>query len=290
MLTATDVIDVRGLTFTYPRSTEPAVRGMDFTVGNGEIFGFLGPSGAGKSTTQKLLIGLLRGHGGQATVWGRDPVDWGPDYYQRVGVSFELPNHYHKLTGLENLKFFGSLYDGPTADPLELLDAVGLADAAKTRVSKYSKGMQMRLTFARSLINNPDLLFLDEPTSGLDPVTARKVKDIILDLKARGRTIFLTTHDMSTADELCDRVAFVVDGTIVALDTPAELKIARSQRQVRVQYRTPDGLAATAFGMDGLADDPDFHAILRNHHVETIHSREASLDDVFVEVTGRQLS
>ncbi|WP_110803637.1 ABC transporter ATP-binding protein [Mycolicibacterium setense] len=290
MRTATDVIDVRGLTFTYPRSSQPAVRGMDFTVGNGEIFGFLGPSGAGKSTTQKLLIGLLRGHGGHATVWGRDPVDWGPDYYQRVGVSFELPNHYHKLTGLENLRFFGSLYDGPTADPMELLDAVGLADAATTRVSKYSKGMQMRLTFARSLINNPDLLFLDEPTSGLDPVTARKVKDIILDLKARGRTVFLTTHDMSTADELCDRVAFVVDGTIVALDTPAELKIARSQRQVRVQYRTPGGLATTAFGMDGLADDPDFHAILRNHHVETIHSREASLDDVFVEVTGRQLS
>lgn len=290
MRTGTDVIDVRGLTFTYPRSTQPAVRGMDFTVGNGEIFGFLGPSGAGKSTTQKLLIGLLRGHGGHATVWGRDPVDWGPDYYQRVGVSFELPNHYHKLTGLENLRFFGSLYDGPTADPMELLDAVGLADAAQTRVSKYSKGMQMRLTFARSLINNPDLLFLDEPTSGLDPVTARKVKDIILDLKARGRTVFLTTHDMSTADELCDRVAFVVDGTIVALDTPAELKIARSQRQVRVQYRTPGGLATAAFGMDGLADDPDFHAILRNHHVETIHSREASLDDVFVEVTGRQLS
>ncbi|MGV0808228.1 ABC transporter ATP-binding protein [Mycolicibacterium setense] len=290
MRTATDVIDVRGLTFTYPRSSQPAVRGMDFTVGNGEIFGFLGPSGAGKSTTQKLLIGLLRGHGGHATVWGRDPVDWGPDYYQRVGVSFELPNHYHKLSGLENLRFFGSLYDGPTADPMELLDAVGLADAATTRVSKYSKGMQMRLTFARSLINNPDLLFLDEPTSGLDPVTARKVKDIILDLKSRGRTVFLTTHDMSTADELCDRVAFVVDGTIVALDTPAELKIARSQRQVRVQYRTPGGLATAAFGMDGLADDPDFHAILRNHYVETIHSREASLDDVFVEVTGRQLS
>lgn len=290
MHTATDVIDVRGLTFSYPRSTEPAVRGMDFTVGNGEIFGFLGPSGAGKSTTQKLLIGLLRGHGGRATVWGRDPLDWGPDYYQRVGVSFELPNHYHKLTGLENLRFFGSLYDGPTADPLQLLDAVGLADAVNTRVGKYSKGMQMRLTFARSLINNPELLFLDEPTSGLDPVTARKVKDIILDLKARGRTIFLTTHDMSTADELCDRVAFVVDGAIVALDSPAELKIARSQRRVRVQYRTSGGLTTAEYGMDGLADDPEFRAVLRNHHVETIHSREASLDDVFVEVTGRRLS
>ncbi|AKS35671.1 ABC transporter ATP-binding protein [Mycolicibacterium goodii] len=289
--TATAVIDVRNLAFTYPRSDEPAIRGMEFTVGNGEIFGFLGPSGAGKSTTQKLLIGLLRGHRGQTLVWGREPVDWGQDYYQRIGVSFELPNHYLKLTGLENLQFFASLYEKPTRDPMELLDAVGLAGAADTRVAEYSKGMQMRLTFARSLINEPELLFLDEPTSGLDPVNARRVKDIILDLKARGRTIFLTTHDMSTADELCDRIAFVVDGSIVALDTPAELKIARSRRRVRVQYRTADGGLSTAeFDMDGLADDPEFLAVLRDHHVETIHSREASLDDVFVEVTGRKLS
>ena len=138
---------------------------MDFTVARGEIFGFLGPSGAGKSTTQKLLIGLLRGHGGEATVWGKDPLAWGSDYYERIGVSFELPNHYQKLTGLENLRFFASLYSGETSDPMALLDAVGLADDANTRVGKYSKGMQMRLTFARSLINNPELLFLDEPTS-----------------------------------------------------------------------------------------------------------------------------
>jgi len=263
---------------------------MDFTVGRGEIFGLLGPSGAGKSTTQKLLIGLLRDHGGQATVWGKDPLEWGPDYYQRVGVSFELPNHYHKLTGLENLRFFASLYDGPTADPMELLDSVDLADAAQIRVGAYSKGMQMRLTFARALINEPELLFLDEPTSGLDPVNARKVKDIIVDLKLRGRTVFLTTHDMATADELCDRVAFVVDGRIAALDAPAELKIARSQRRVRVQYRS-GGMRETAdFELDGLADDPKFHAVLRDCHIETIHSREASLDDVFVEVTGRRLS
>ncbi len=287
----TDVIEVRGLTFTYPKSTEPAVRGMDFSVARGEIFGFLGPSGAGKSTTQKLLIGLLRGHGGDAAVWGRDPLAWGPDYYQRIGVSFELPNHYQKLTGLENLRFFASLYDVDTVDPMELLDAVGLTDDANTRVSKYSKGMQMRLTFARSLINDPELLFLDEPTSGLDPVNARKVKNIVLDLKDRGRTIFLTTHDMSTADELCDRVAFVVDGGIVALDTPTELKIARSQRVVRVEYRSNNGALETAeFGMDTLADDPTFHTVLRENQVETIHSREASLDDVFVEVTGRRLT
>jgi fluoroquinolone transport system ATP-binding protein len=287
----TEIVQVRDLCFTYPKTTEPAVRDMDFTVGRGEIFGLLGPSGAGKSTTQKLLIGLLRGHGGQALVWGKDPVSWGPDYYQRVGVSFELPNHYQKLTAVENLRFFASLYRGTTLEARELLDAVGLADAADTRVGKYSKGMQMRLTFARALINNPELLFLDEPTSGLDPVNARTVKDMILDLKTRGRTIFLTTHDMATADELCDRVAFVVDGRIVALDTPTELKIARSRRTVRVQYRTPFGTLATAqYPMDGLADNPEFHTVLRNGRVETIHSKEASLDDVFVDVTGRRLS
>jgi fluoroquinolone transport system ATP-binding protein len=263
---------------------------MDFEVGRGEIFGFLGPSGAGKSTTQKLLIGLLRGHGGDIAVWGREPLDWGPDYYQRIGVSFELPNHYQKLTGLENLRFFASLYDGPTLDPAEVLSAVGLGEHADTRVAKYSKGMQMRLTFARSLLSDPDLLFLDEPTSGLDPVNARNVKDMILGLRARGRTVFLTTHDMATANELCDRVAFVVDGRIVALDTPAELRIARGRRVVRVEYRSPQGhLAEAEFAMDGLADDLAFHEVLREHHVETIHSREASLDDVFVEVTGRRL-
>jgi fluoroquinolone transport system ATP-binding protein len=286
-----EVVRVSGLTFTYPSAAVPAIRGLDFAVGRGEIFGFLGPSGAGKSTTQKVLIGLLRGHGGEASVWGKEPLAWGPDYYERIGVSFELPNHYQKLTGLENLRFFGSLYRGNTLDPMKLLDAVGLASDADTRVAKYSKGMQMRLTFARALINDPELLFLDEPTSGMDPVNARNVRHMILDLKARGRTVFLTTHDMTTADELCDRVAFIVDGKIVAMDTPAELKIARSRRLVRVEYRGENGrLDNTEFPLDGLADDRAFHDLLRNHHVETLHSREASLEDVFVDVTGRRLT
>ncbi|EFV13442.1 ABC transporter ATP-binding protein [Segniliparus rugosus] len=286
-----EVICVRGLTFTYPKSQEPVIRDMDFSVGRGEIFGFLGPSGAGKSTTQKLLIGLLHGHEGQATVWGREPRQWGSQYYQRIGVSFELPNHYHKLTGAENLQFFASLYAGKTRQPAELLDAVGLRGAADIRVGKYSKGMQMRLTFARALLNDPELLFLDEPTSGLDPVNARVVKNMILELKARGRTVFLTTHDMNTAEELCDRVAFVVDGRIAALDAPAELRVARSRRVVRVVYRGDDGALATAeFGIDGLADDPQFHELARSRRIETIHSAEASLEDVFAEVTGKRLA
>lgn len=290
-LSTTTVIDVENLTYTYPKAAEPAVRDMGFSVRRGEIFGFLGPSGAGKSTTQKILIGLLTGHGGKAAVWGKDPADWGSDYYERVGVSFELPNHYRKLTARENLDFFASLYKGPTRDPAELLRLVGLDDAIDSRVGTFSKGMQMRLVFVRALLHDPELLFLDEPTSGMDPTNARKVKDIVVAERERGKTVFLTTHDMATADELCDRVAFVVDGKIVALNAPKELKVERSRRTVRMEYRDGDGLlAGRDFPMDGLVDNPDFHAVLRNEQVETIHSQEATLDDVFVETTGRSLT
>jgi fluoroquinolone transport system ATP-binding protein len=265
---------------------------MSFTVSEGEIFGFLGPSGAGKSTTQKLLIGLLSGNGGEVSVWGRPPSEWGSDYYQRIGVSFELPNHYLKLTALENLRFFASLYEGEREDPMDLLDLVGLADDANTRVGKYSKGMQMRLVFARALLNRPELLFLDEPTSGMDPGNARKIKDAIREMRSRGRTVFLTTHDMATADELCDRVAFVNEGRIAALDTPAELKVSRSRRMVRVTYRDGegDGLRHKDFPLDGLADDETFRTLTRDHRLEALHSQEAGLEDVFIDVTGRSLT
>jgi fluoroquinolone transport system ATP-binding protein len=313
------VIGVDALTFTYPKSPEPAVRGIDFTVGQGEIFGFLGPSGAGKSTTQKILTGLLTGHGGRISVWGREPAAWGSDYYQRIGVSFELPNHYQKLTALENLEFFASLYAGPTEDPLTLLETVDLAGDAHTRVAKFSKGMQMRLVFVRALLNRPELLFLDEPTTGMDPVNARRIKDVIRRVRDQGLTVFLTTHDMATADELCDRVAFIVDGKIAALDSPAEHKLSRSRRTVRVTYRandavpsgdaprsgeTPqagdtvqtaealrtDTLRTADFALDGFVDDAAFRQLARDHHIEALHSQEASLDDVFIDVTGRRLT
>lgn len=288
------VIEVDELTFRYPKSHEPAVNGVSFTVGAGEVFGFLGPSGAGKSTTQKILTGLLTGHGGRVAVWGRDPADWGSEYYQRIGVSFELPNHYHKLTALENLQFFVSLYAGHTEDPMALLEAVDLTGDAHTRVAKFSKGMQMRLVFARALLHRPELLFLDEPTSGMDPVNARRVKDIIRDARGQGRTVFLTTHDMATAEELCDRVAFVVDGRIAALDTPTEHKVSRSRRTVRVTYRIDDegrgSLQHKDFPLDGLADDDTFRTLTREQHIEALHSQEASLEDVFIDVTGRSLA
>jgi fluoroquinolone transport system ATP-binding protein len=283
------MIGVKDMTFTYPGGDVPAVRSMSFAVKWGEIFGFLGPSGAGKSTTQKILIRLLRGYEGDAEVIGKDLRSWGSDYYERIGVSFELPNHYQKLTALENLNFFRSLYSKRTEDPRELLEMVGLADDANIRVSQYSKGMQMRLTFARALLNRPELLFLDEPTAGLDPVNARRIKDIVLDLKREGRTIFLTTHDMTVADQLCDRVAFIVDGRIALIDSPRELKIRQGERKVRVEYREDGHLTRREFPLDGLGDDESFLALLRGGRVETIHTEEATLEDVFIRTTGRRL-
>jgi fluoroquinolone transport system ATP-binding protein len=151
--------------------------------------------------------------------------------------------------------------------------------------------MQMRLVFIRALLHKPRLLFLDEPTSGMDPANARIIKDIIRELRAEGRTVFLTTHDMTTADQLCDRVAFVVDGQIAALDSPAEHKVRRSQRTVRVLYRSPSfaDLQHKDFAIDTLGDDEAFLSLIRSKRVEAMHSQEASLEDVFIDVTGRTL-
>ena len=283
------MIRVENLVFTYSGSDRRAVNGISFRVHRGEIFGFLGPSGAGKSTTQKILIGLLRGYDGEIEVLGKDLKDWGSDYYERIGVSFELSNHYQKLTALENLDFFRSLYSKGTEDPRELLTMVGLQDDARTRVSQFSKGMQMRLTFVRALLNRPELIFLDEPTAGLDPVNGRNVKEIILALKKQGRTVFLTTHDMTVADQLCDRVAFIVDGRISVIDSPRELKIWEGERKVRVEYREDGQITRREFSLDGLGDDKGFLSLLQGERIETIHTEEATLEDVFIGTTGRRL-
>jgi fluoroquinolone transport system ATP-binding protein len=283
------VVRVERLTYTYPGGDAPAVRDISFDVREREIFGFLGPSGAGKSTTQKLLVGLLDGYEGSISVFGTEVAEHGGDYYERVGISAEAPNHYLKLTGRENLSLFASLYDGETRDPEELLALVGLADAADQPVKAYSKGMRMRLNLARSLLNNPDLLFLDEPTNGLDPGNARNVKDIIRDLRDAGTTVFVTTHDMSVADQLCDRIAFMIDGELPVVDTPKALKLRHGRRQVRVEVRRNGTVETVEFALDGLATDEAFDDLLATGTVETIHTEEATLEDVFLAVTGEEL-
>ncbi len=283
-------IHVEGLTFTYPGSHAPAIRDLSFDVRQGEIFGFLGPNGAGKSTLQNVLIGLLRGWQGRATVLGRQLEAWGADYYHAIGVSFETPNHYLKLTARENLEYFRTLYGGQTDRVEDVLARVGLVDDIDKAVGEYSKGMKLRLNFARSLLNRPRLWFLDEPTSGLDPVNAVRIRDIVRERQRLGVTTLVTTHDMHTAEVVCDRVAFIVDGQVATIDAPDALRRRFGKREVEVRWQDEGGEnGAARFPLDGLAENAKFLEALRRPNLSTIHSQEATLEDVFVAVTGRAL-
>lgn len=280
------MITVNHLSFTYSGTNRPAVDDISFSVSDGEIFGFLGPNGAGKSTTQNILIQLLKGYGGEVQLMGEDLSRVGKGIFERIGVCFELPNHYSRLTPLENLRFFARMYNSKTEDPLSLLDRVGLLDAKDVRVEGFSKGMKMRLNFARALLNQPDLLFLDEPTAGLDPVNARIIKNIILEKKRSGVTIFLTTHNMHDADELCDRVGFIVDGKIKRIGSPEELKVQHGEKTVRTKTTTGE---EQEFPLEGLGHNEEFLTLIRQSPLETIHSRETTLEEIFIQITGRSL-
>ena len=281
------VIEVKGL---YKRfGSFIANNNLDFEVERGEIFGFLGPSGAGKSTTQKVLNGLLKGYKGSVEVNGTDLKSMDRSFYEKIGVAFEFPNLYLKLTALENLQLYASFFKSATRDPLELLKLVNLESDRDTRVEAFSKGMKMRLSFVRALLNYPDLLFLDEPTAGLDPANARIMKDIILDLQKQGVTIFLTTHHMEDAGELCKRLAFMVEGTLPVIDETQELRLRHGRKTVRVEYRQGVERHSDEFPVDQLGSNRAFSDILKNREILTIHTQEASLEDIFIKVTGKQL-
>jgi fluoroquinolone transport system ATP-binding protein len=279
-------ISVERLTYRYPGQSKPAVDDVSFDVQEGEIFGLLGPSGAGKTTTQRVLTRQQRKFTGEARVLGKPLDDWGPEYFEEIGVGFELPNHYLKFTALENLRFFASLYTKKSRDPMELLAMVVLDGDARKKVDAFSKGMRMRLNFIRAIQHDPSLLFLDEPTAGLDPVNARNIKTIIRQLRDQGKTIVLTTHNMHDVDELCDRVCFMVGGRSAALDVPAALKARYGRRVVNVSYGPEYDVRNEEFALDGLGTNERFVEILRAHRIRTIHSQEATLDQVFNDVTG----
>jgi len=288
------MIAVNGLSYRYKKAKSDALKGISFDIDDGEIFGFLGPSGAGKSTTQRILTGSLTGYAGSASVNGHESSKADGAYRQGIGVCFEFPCFYEKLTGLENLRLFASMYGGEQEDALALLARLGIGDAADKRVAAYSKGMRVRLNVARSLMHRPRTLFLDEPTSGLDPTNARVVMQLIREHARDGCSVFVTTHDMGVADALCDRVAFLVDGTIAACDAPMALKRRYGKPAVAVERSGAMASAAEGgkmleFPLEGLADNQAFLAELRRPGLTGVRTMDASLEKIFVELTGRSL-
>lgn len=276
---------INNLRFKYPRNKEDTIKGISFEVKGGEIFGLLGPSGVGKSTTQKLLIKLLGGYKGEILYKGKDLNSYNNSYFEEIGVGFEMPVHFSKLTAEENLNFFKKLY-ATTINTDQLLKRVGLYEDRNKRVSEYSKGMKVRLNFIRAMLNNPKMLFLDEPTNGLDPKNARIIKEIIKEFKEDGGTVLLTTHLMNDIDELCDRVAFIANGTIAEISTPKDLKLKYGSREVDVEYRNGNGLTRSTYSLDNLGNNSDFLGILKEKEIITMHSTENTLDDIFIKVTG----
>jgi fluoroquinolone transport system ATP-binding protein len=278
-------IQVKGLRFTYPKQTEETIKSIDFSVEQGSIFGLLGPSGAGKSTTQKILTKLITDYEGEILFLGKDLRSYKKDFYEVVGVGFEMPIHFNKLTALENLKYFAALYK-KNIDYLELLKKVGLYEARNQEVGTFSKGMKVRLNFVRALLNDPDVLFLDEPTNGLDPKNAKVMKDLILEYQKQGKTIIITTHLMGDVEQLCDQVVFMTKGKLSEMATPRELKIKYGKKEVKVEY---DGHGVTSFQtfpLQGLGQNLEFIQLLQEKQVETIHSGETSLEEIFIKVTG----
>ena len=244
------MLEAAHLYYSYHHDDHYAAEDISFNIAPGEILGFLGPSGAGKSTVQKLLTGILPLQRGSALIDGREIKKSHSELFNLIGVSFEQPNVYKKLSGLENLEFHRRMYGVPTADPVKLLHLVGLGSDLHKKAGEYSKGMLQRLVFARSMLNNPRMWFLDEPTAGLDPATVKTIKDIIRAKQEEGVTIFLTTHNMFLADEICDNIAFLNEGQILAMDTPKKLKLKYGSYSVNVEYRKDKKILTELFFLD----------------------------------------
>lgn len=282
------MIKIEDLSYRYPKSREPVLKGLNFEIRRGEIFGFLGPSGAGKSTTQKVLYKILKDFTGQVSVQNKPLKSWGNEYFEKIGVGFELPNHYLKLTARENLQLFSSFYPSEHLQNFdELFEIFGLAFDANKKVEEFSKGMKMRLNFIRAIMHSPDIIFLDEPTAGLDPINAQKIKRYILKLKNEGKTIFVTTHDMTTADELCDRVSFIADGEIRLTEKPSVLKNEHGKHTVKVELQNAQ---SAEFALKDLGNNAKFLKFISQNEVLRINTQEATLEEVFIKVTGTKLS
>jgi ABC-2 type transport system ATP-binding protein len=265
-----------------------ALDGVTLEVAAGEIFGLLGPNGAGKSTMIRILTGRARPTSGRARVLGRDIPRELKAVRGRINLVAETPNVYERATARENVELFCTLYGEPKARCAEVLAQVRLDDVAERKVKTFSTGMRQRLLLARSLVNRPTVLFLDEPTRGLDPRSAQELRAIVTGLAADGATVFLTTHDMHEADELCRRVAFLAAGKIVALDTPRALRLSLDAGAPQVEVVLEDGTEAL-LNLGDPEDAAHLKDLVGSGRVRSIHSREPTLAEVFIRLTGSRL-
>ncbi len=303
------------------RETFRAVDGVSLSILEGEVFGILGPNGAGKTTTMRMLATLLEPTAGTATVLGHDLATEPRAIRRRLGAVLSGERSlYWKLTARENLEYFAALYHVPPAEVpgriARILDAVHLSDRADDYVEKFSTGMRQRLVLARALLPEPALLLLDEPTVGLDPQAARDLRERVLRLRDQGRTVLITTHYMEEADQLCDRIAIVDHGRVVALDTPDRLKRSLSGTEVvRMEIGAPEAEEAGLLGrLEGRGTvtrrervDGSLHLTMRcasardlvplaidatraaDAEMRHIQVQPVSLEDVFISLTGRAL-
>ncbi|GER85780.1 multidrug ABC transporter ATP-binding protein [Thermogemmatispora aurantia] len=271
-----------------------AVADLSFSVRRGEIFGLLGPNGAGKTTTIRLLSGQIIPDSGWARVAGCDVARDRLRLKQRIGVVFEEQNLYERLSARANLRFSCWLYGLPEKRIDEVLTLVDLRDRAREPVGKFSQGLKQRLLIARALLHQPSVLFLDEPGRGLDPISAHTVRQVIRQLSEAGTTILLTTHLMEEADQLCQRVAFIVNGRLVANDTPRHLKLQHGKRLLQVtleeQRDHSQRLCDITLKLDDVDDQQQLTRWLSEGRVRALHTQEASLEEVFFHVAGVPLS
>lgn len=272
----TNILKAAQLTKTF--GNVKALDHCDLEIRKGEIFGYLGPSGAGKTTTIKLLTGQLHSDSGQITVFGKDPFS--PDIKRQIGIMSDMSGLYEKMTVYENLDIFSDIYGIRDKKNMirKALQAVYLLGSAKKKVEKLSKGMKQRLVFARTIIHSPSLLFLDEPTANLDPATADEIRELIKKLNRNGATIFLTTHNMEEAEELCHRIALLNKGKIVENGSPEELKLKYAEKKVLITTR--DGKTEVPLEKDRIVK-----ILEEAEDILMIHSEEPSLRDVFLTLT-----
>ncbi|MCL6459221.1 MAG: ABC transporter ATP-binding protein [Gorillibacterium sp.] len=282
------MIEIKNVSKCY--GEKKVVDGLSFSIKQGELFGFLGPNGAGKTTTIRMMIGLLKPTEGEVWINHLNVLQHMKQVQADIGVVFEAPNLYVRSTIRENLNLFASLYSLPAGRVDEVMESLQLQDRSSFKVSQLSKGWKQRVLIARALLHQPRILFLDEPTSGLDPNTAALIRDFIKQFKQAGTTIVLTTHDMIEADELSDRVGIMYNGKLVAMDHPQTLKSTYGKKELRIEFMKDGQIVIKKFPTDGKETAKQVYDLMTEREIVSIHTKEATLADVFAALTGSELS